>query len=181
MRSNFLSRSVQYDFFLPVLCLATAASASASDPKSAVSNINVLKRDTCQSDPDWQATQAAWIADGTDNSLVSWWASVSSKPHQSFANELGEGFGAHLNGFQCGIGDYSTCTAPTCSGMFLRIIRPSVYSLDTSTDCKIETDYQTALSPAWSYQAILSVVNLNTFFNSLYVRHSLKYYIGTPY
>ena len=118
MRSNFRSRNMPYDFFLPILCLASAAGASVSDPKAALSNLNDLKRDTCQSDSGWQATQAAWIADGTDVALASWWANVSSKPHQSFANELGEGFGANLNGFQCGIGDYSTCTAPTCSGMY---------------------------------------------------------------
>jgi hypothetical protein len=112
-----------YDFFLPILCLAFAAGASASDPKAVLSNLH-LKRDTCQSDSGWQATQAAWITDGTDAALASWWANVSSKPHQSFANELGEGFGAHLNGFQCGIGDYSTCTAPTCSGMYFRIFDP---------------------------------------------------------
>jgi hypothetical protein len=119
MWSNFLSRNVQYNLLLPILCLASAAGASASDPKAALSNLRLLKRDTCQSDSGWQATQTAWIADGTDAALASWWANVSSKPHQSFANELGEGFGAHLNGFQCGIGDYSTCTAPTCSGISL--------------------------------------------------------------
>jgi hypothetical protein len=117
MKPSFRSRNIPYDFFLPILYLAGAAGASASDPKAALSNLH-FKRDTCQSDSDWQATQAAWIADGTDAALASWWANLSSKSHQSFANELGEGFGAHLNGFQCGIGGYSTCTAPTCSGLY---------------------------------------------------------------
>ncbi|KAF8866375.1 hypothetical protein BDZ45DRAFT_339063 [Acephala macrosclerotiorum] len=106
-------------------------------------------RDECQDTAAWQTTPSAWISDNVDEELESWWQGVSSRSHQSFATELGKGFGAQSTGFECGIDDYSTCVTPGC------------------------VEYQNASDPSWSYLALVSVVNLDTFFNSLYVSTSV--------
>jgi hypothetical protein len=99
----------------------SAFSYSADKLSNAVKVSALLARDDCESNPDWQPTQAAWIKDNTDKSLASWWQNISSKTPNSFANELGRGFGGHSNGFACGILDYATCAAPTCTGTYLNI------------------------------------------------------------
>jgi hypothetical protein len=116
MRLNSLYDLCRKLLFLSLPC----RSALAHTQNEAADKLNtLLRRDDCQTNPDWHATQAAWIADDTDKNLATWWQNVSANPHKSFANELGAGFGAHLNGFECGIGAYSTCIAPSCGGMLL--------------------------------------------------------------
>ncbi|KAH0548679.1 hypothetical protein GP486_007777, partial [Trichoglossum hirsutum] len=97
----------------------------------------------CSTNPAWQATPQAWISADTDNKLKQWWENVSSRPHNSFATELGNQFGSHLNDFKCGIGLYSTCVTQGCS------------------------EFQNGGNQPWSYLAILAVVNLNTLFNAM--------------
>ena len=81
-------------------------------------NALVAERDNdCQTNPDWQATQAAWIADNTDTNAAFWWGNVTSRTHGTFDQELGKGFGASYTGFKCGIGQQSTCILPSCLGM----------------------------------------------------------------
>lgn len=79
----------------------------------------LIERDECASDSNWQPTREAWISDDTDTSLRQWWDAIqnSSEAHGSFANELGKRFGPKMNGFECGIGDIATCTAPGCEGL----------------------------------------------------------------
>jgi len=77
-----------------------------------------IRQNDCATNADWQATQTAWNADDTDENLANWWTNISQGARTSFANEIGRSFGAHLNGFECGILDYSTCTAPACAGEF---------------------------------------------------------------
>ncbi|OCK73645.1 hypothetical protein K432DRAFT_430486 [Lepidopterella palustris CBS 459.81] len=137
MRVQFLIRGV-YLLFGCSFCL------SEEFPRNFKRHSELVKRDDCQTAPEWQATQSAWIADDTDANAASWWQNISSKPHGSFTNELGEVFSGHLSRFECGIGAQSTCTSPACS----------VYENNTS--------------PAWSYELTLAVVNLNKFFNDLY-------------
>jgi hypothetical protein len=70
----------------------------------------------CGSSPAWQSTVEAWMNAETDDKSSSWWQGKSSGQHGTFANEIGRSFGDHLTGFECGIGAYSTCIAPGCSG-----------------------------------------------------------------
>ena len=64
--------------------------------------------------------------------------------NKTFANQLGQSFGLGENAFSCGVGQYSTCVSPSC------------------------TTFQSNDDPVWFYLALLSVVNLDTFFNTVY-------------
>lgn len=102
---------------LSLLILLSCPHLSSSQSLKAVGSPVVLRlRDGCETNSSWQATEVAWSVAKTDEKLESWWKNLSSKSHQSFAKELGRGFGDHLNGFECGIGAYSTCIAPGCAG-----------------------------------------------------------------
>lgn len=79
-------------------------------------DLEMIARDTCQTNPVWQASQSAWKAADTDTQLALWWKHGSGTPGVNFATELGKGFGSHLNGFRCGINTQATCGAPGCSG-----------------------------------------------------------------
>lgn len=84
----------------------------------------VLARDEMCQSGDWQPTRDAWVDDDTDANLAGWWQDIQSSPgsHTSFANELGKSFGPQINGFECGIGDEATCSAPGCEGMIACMI-----------------------------------------------------------
>ena len=90
--------------------------SSQSITDVARNKVRLRKRDGCGKDPSWQPTKDAWKKLEADKNMASWWGDVSTKPHHSFANELGRGFGSHLNAFECSIGAVSTCIAPGCSG-----------------------------------------------------------------
>jgi hypothetical protein len=75
----------------------------------------LVPRGDCGSDPNWQPTVSAYMAANTDQELSSWWKNITLSPHTSFANELGRSFGNHVNSFECGIGDSSSCSMPDCS------------------------------------------------------------------
>ncbi|OCK74569.1 hypothetical protein K432DRAFT_447221 [Lepidopterella palustris CBS 459.81] len=104
----------------------------------------LIPRGDCGTNPNWQPTVTAYTTANTDQQMSSWWNSLLSTPHTFFANELGKSFGSHVNSFECGIGDSGSCIAPGCSA------------------------YQDAGDPVWAFQALMSVVNLNTLFNSIY-------------
>ncbi|KAI9775348.1 MAG: hypothetical protein M1839_001264 [Geoglossum umbratile] len=106
-------------------------------------SLSLRQSNDCATNPAWQSNVQAWVAADTDPKLKIWWQNVTSRPHNSFANELGKQFGSHLNDFKCGIGSYSTCVAQGCS------------------------DYQMAGDPPWVYLATLAVVHLNSFFNAM--------------
>lgn len=104
----------------------------------------LVPRGGCGSDPSWQPTVSAYMAANTDQELSNWWKNIILSPHTSFANELGRSFGNHVNSFECGIGDSSSCGMPGCSS------------------------YQDVDDPVWAFQALTSTINLNTLFNSIY-------------
>jgi hypothetical protein len=79
-------------------------------------DLTLRQEGDCATNPAWQAKPQAWVNADTDNKLKQWWQTVSSRQHSSFANELGNQFGSHLNDFKCGIGLYSTCVSQGCSG-----------------------------------------------------------------
>ena len=128
-------------------------------------------RGNCGTNPSWQTTISAWFAANTDSNLASWWSNVTDRPHQSFVNELAKGFGRHDTGFLCGINDFSTCIAPGCSGTSYGFV------LSTMLGLTEKKDYQDDSDPVWAFFALISVVNINTFFNDMFVGvYSSKYH-----
>ncbi|KAK0639122.1 hypothetical protein B0T16DRAFT_422464 [Cercophora newfieldiana] len=96
----------------------------------------------CSANPAWAATPAAYNAAQTDAQLERWWA---AQPRDvSFARQLGQSFGDQRTFFECGINREPSCTISGC-------------------DIFARSD-----SPIWSYQALMSVMNLNMYFNAIF-------------
>ena len=134
------------------------------------SDLALLERGDCGTNPSWQTTISAWDGANTDSNLASWWSNVTDKPHQGFANELADGFGKHSTGFLCGIGAFSTCIAPGCSGMiYLLVLRLLAAGILYNARADWVIDYQDDSDPVWAFLSLMSVVNLNTYFNNMFV------------
>jgi hypothetical protein len=167
--SKYYSFNMRIVFVVGCVSLTFGGVQSFSEelPRNNLRHLDLARQDDCQTNPNWQATQSAWITDDTDANAASWWQNVSSRPHSSFTKELGDGFGAHLSVFKCGIGAKSTCVLPACTGIsyqsdYLVHSEGFAYAI-----CCL--DYQNNLGPAWSYELTHAIVNLNNFFNDLYV------------
>lgn len=124
---------------------------------------------SCGNNPEWQDTLSAWNEAGTDIQLPLWWQNQSSEQHDSFANELAKNFGSHPTGFECGVGDFSSCVAQGCAGMVLLIFLKDFGAVVTHYPFFI--DYELNGDPIWAYLALQATVNLDTLFNSIFVRH----------
>ncbi|KAK6523216.1 hypothetical protein TWF694_006108 [Orbilia ellipsospora] len=98
---------------------------------------------SCNTSPAWQFTTSAWASTNVDTELANW-ASTNVGPSDSFANKLGSSFGDYRTNFQCGISLQSQCTISGCLA------------------------FENTSSPAWSYLALGSIVNLDTVYNELY-------------
>ncbi|KAK4168142.1 hypothetical protein QBC43DRAFT_296821 [Cladorrhinum sp. PSN259] len=98
--------------------------------------------DRCSVNSAWAATREAYIAADTDNQLRSWW--TSQPGDVPFARALGQSFGDQRTFFECGINKEASCTISGCD-VFVR-----------------------SESPVWSYQALVSVMNLNMYFNAIF-------------
>ncbi|KAM7191314.1 hypothetical protein V8F20_009369 [Naviculisporaceae sp. PSN 640] len=98
----------------------------------------------CSSDPLWATTPEAYRAADTDNQLASWWATQPRDSNDGFARQLGQSFGDQRTFFQCGIDREPSCTISGCD-TFLQ-----------------------ANDPPWAYQALVSTMNLNMYFNAIF-------------
>ncbi|KAK0720232.1 hypothetical protein B0H67DRAFT_180062 [Lasiosphaeris hirsuta] len=96
----------------------------------------------CSADPSWAATPDAYMSANTDSLLEKWWASQPQS--SSFARQLGQSFGDQPTYFECGIDREASCTISGCD-VFLK-----------------------AEDPLWAYEALVSVINLNMYFNAIY-------------
>jgi hypothetical protein len=116
----------------------------------------------CTANPVWQPSIVGYNQANTDPQLTKWWQGDKDNGSINFANDLGKSFGSHANSYFCGIDFRETCTVPACSGTILCSYRQVLANL-------LLLDYEHNGDPAWPYQALASVVNVNVYLNNIYV------------
>jgi hypothetical protein len=156
---------------LSILTLThTSMAAASAFPIKRAERFHPLPRQApCSLQPTFQLNEAAWTAANTDAQFQVWWDNSTLDKTGSKSSQLAAEYGPHLNNFACGISLISTCTQASCNGRLFG-------SLDTLTPCPnlISTEFASDTADIWAYFVINSIVNMNNFFNELYVSHSLQ-------
>jgi hypothetical protein len=106
------------------------------------------------------STPENWVKANTDSEFATWLTSNSGNPTPS---ALASQFGSHPTDLQCGIGSSMTCILPSCQGKSSIMYRNGMYRP------LYLLDFQTTKSNVWAYLVLSAVVNLNTFWNNVYV------------
>ncbi|PUU81690.1 hypothetical protein B9Z19DRAFT_1121831 [Tuber borchii] len=89
------------------------------------------------SDPSWEPTVDAWMAEDVDQKLKGWWESIPDRTSKNFVSEFGGAFGDFAHNLACGVDTEDQCVNPSC---------------------KVFLD---ANAPKWTYFVRVAISNLN--------------------
>lgn len=119
----------------------------------------------CGNDPAWQLTYSAYTAADTDNQLRSYYYGWQADTQGPFTNKLAKSFGDGPTGYMCGIGLQGSCgTQIGCDGECSD--RRSNHGMLMERDI---TAYASTGDLPWTYLSLMSIANLDTTFNDMYV------------
>jgi hypothetical protein len=123
------------------------------------------KAAACGNDPAWQPTYSAYTTADTDNQLRSYYYSWQADIQDPFTNKLAKSFGDGPTAYMCGIGLQGSCgTQIGCDGECSDRGHNDVVLMEPGI-----TAYASTGDPPWTYLSLMSIANLDTTFNDMYV------------